>query len=133
MQQNNRDGGGKGAAPLPGGKLVKVEIEDRIAWVAINRPEKRNAISPAVASEMLGVIDDLEVDDRCGVLVLTGTGESFSAGTDLKEYFRETDNLTPEQRARIFRVNAQWQWRRLRDGAEGGQACLPPRARHVVG
>lgn len=101
-------------APLPGGKLVKVEIEDRIAFVQINRPEKRNAISPALAAEMLSVIDELEVDDRCGCLVLTGTGDSFSAGMDLKEYFRETDNLTPEQRARIFRVNAQWQWRRLR-------------------
>jgi len=114
MPETKSDGAGKTAAPLPGGKLVKVEIEDRIAWVTINRPEKRNAISPAVASEMLSVIDDLEVDDRCGCLVLTGAGESFSAGMDLKEYFRETDNLTPEQRARIFRVNAQWQWRRLR-------------------
>jgi trans-feruloyl-CoA hydratase/vanillin synthase len=114
MQQTNRDSAGKAAAPLPGGKLVLVEIEDRIAWVTLNRPEKRNAISPALASEMLSVIDELEVDDRCGCLVLTGAGESFSAGMDLKEYFRETDNLTPEQRARIFRVNAQWQWRRLR-------------------
>jgi trans-feruloyl-CoA hydratase/vanillin synthase len=101
-------------AKLPGGKLVLVEIEDRVAWVTINRPEKRNAISPAVASEMLSVVDALEVDDRCGCLVLTGAGDSFCAGMDLKEYFRETDNLTPEQRARIFRVNAQWQWRRLR-------------------
>jgi hypothetical protein len=50
MQQTNRDDGGKSAAPLPGGKLVLVEIEDRIAWVTLNRPEKRNAISPALAS-----------------------------------------------------------------------------------
>jgi trans-feruloyl-CoA hydratase/vanillin synthase len=114
MPETDRNGGGKTAAPLPGGKLVLVEIEDRIAWVTINRPDKRNAISPGVAAEMLSVIDDLEVDDRCGCLVLTGAGESFSSGMDLKEYFRETDNLTPEQRARIFRVNAQWQWRRLR-------------------
>jgi trans-feruloyl-CoA hydratase/vanillin synthase len=114
MPETDRNGGGKTAAPLPGGKLVLVEIEDRIAWVTINRPDKRNAISPGVAAEMLSVIDDLEVDDRCGCVVLTGAGESFSSGMDLKEYFRETDNLTPEQRARIFRVNAQWQWRRLR-------------------
>jgi feruloyl-CoA hydratase/lyase len=100
--------------PVPGGNMVLVDFEDGIAWVTLNRPGKRNAISPALAAEMLAVIDALEVDDRCKVLVLTGAGESFSAGMDLKEYFRETDPLTPEERARIFRVNAQWQWRRLR-------------------
>jgi trans-feruloyl-CoA hydratase/vanillin synthase len=99
--------------PVPGGKMVLVELQDQIAWVTMNRPEKRNAVSPALASEMLGVIDELATDDRCGVLVLTGAGESFSAGMDLKEYFRETDPLSPEERARIFRINAQWMWRRL--------------------
>ena len=102
------------ARPLPGGEFVLVALEDGIAWVMLNRPDKRNAISPALAAEMLGVIDELEVDDRCKVLVLTGAGDSFSAGMDLKEYFRATDPLSPEERARIFRVNAQWQWRRLR-------------------
>jgi feruloyl-CoA hydratase/lyase len=73
----------------------------------MNRPDKRNAVNPAMALEMLQTIDDLEVDDRCKVLVLTGAGESFSAGMDLKEYFRETDAMTPDERARIFRTNAQ--------------------------
>ena len=109
-------GGGKAAndRPVPGGKLVLVALEDGIAWVTLNRPDKRNAISPALAAEMLTVIDELEVDDRCKALVLTGAGDAFSAGMDLKEYFRATDPLSPEERARIFRVNAQWQWRRLR-------------------
>ncbi len=98
---------------LPGGNTVKVELEDGIAWVTMNRPEKRNAISPTLASEMLAVIEELAIDDRCGVVVLTGAGESFSAGMDLKEYFRETDHLSPEERGRIFRTNAQWSWRRL--------------------
>jgi feruloyl-CoA hydratase/lyase len=94
--------------------FLKIERDGAVVTLTLNRPEKRNAISPALASEMLSAIDELEVDDRCGVLVLTGAGESFSAGMDLKEYFRETDPLSPEQRARIFRINAQWQWRRLR-------------------
>ncbi|MGA3304415.1 MAG: p-hydroxycinnamoyl CoA hydratase/lyase [Stellaceae bacterium] len=101
------------AAPVPGGKTVLVEFDSGIAWVTMNRPEKRNAISPALAAEMLAVVDALETDPRCGVLVLTGAGESFSAGMDLKEYFRETDPLSHEERMRIFRVNAQWQWRRM--------------------
>jgi trans-feruloyl-CoA hydratase/vanillin synthase len=104
--------GGK-QTPLPGGRNVLVQYETGVAWVTMNRPEKRNAISPALAAEMLAVLETIETDDRCGVLVLTGAGESFSSGMDLKEYFRATDGLSPEARAQIFRVNAQWQWRRL--------------------
>jgi len=43
-------------------------------------PEKRNAMSAELAYEMLAVLEALEIDDRAGVLVLTGTGDAFSAG-----------------------------------------------------
>jgi trans-feruloyl-CoA hydratase/vanillin synthase len=99
--------------PVPGGKNVLVEFEDGIAWVSLNRPEKRNAMNPALAYEMLEVLEALEIDDRAGVLVLTGTGEAFSAGMDLKDYFRATDGLPTLERLRIYRVNAMWQWRLL--------------------
>jgi trans-feruloyl-CoA hydratase/vanillin synthase len=98
---------------VPGGKNVLVEFEDGIAWVSLNRPEKRNAMNPALAYEMLEVLEALEIDERAGVLVLTGTGESFSAGMDLKEYFRATDGLPTLERLRIYRVNQMWQWRML--------------------
>ncbi len=98
---------------VPGGKFVNVEFDDGIAWVAINRPEKRNAISPPVVVEMVEVLDALETDDRCGVLVLTGTGESFHSGMDLKEYFRETDGQSYESRTVLQRKNSLWQWRQL--------------------
>jgi trans-feruloyl-CoA hydratase/vanillin synthase len=99
--------------PVPGGKNVLVEFEDGIAWVSLNRPEKRNAMNPALAYEMLEVLEALEIDDRAGVLVLTGTGTAFSAGMDLKEYFRATDGMPTLERLRIYRVNALWQWRLL--------------------
>ena len=94
--------------------VITYELDGQIALIGLNRPDKRNAMSPALNKEMLGVLEDLELDERCGVIVLTGAGDAFTAGMDLKEYFRETDHLTPDERARIFRVNAQWQWRRLR-------------------
>ena len=94
-------------------KNVLVEFQDGIAWVTLNRPEKRNAMSPALNREMLDVLDALEVDDRCKVLVLTGAGESFSAGMDIKEYFREVDKATPIGVMRVQRDSMAWQWRRL--------------------
>lgn len=97
----------------PWGKSVLVEFQDGLAWVILNRPERRNAISAEMALEMNNVMDSLEVDKRCGVLVLTGAGDSFSAGMDLRDYFRATDRATPVERARVYRTNAIWQWRRL--------------------
>ena len=98
---------------VPGGKNVLVEFEDQIAWVTLNRPEKRNAMSPALNDEMVEVLDALEVDDRCGVLVLTGAGESFSAGMDLREYFRALDGLPSTKQLHARRSAWQWQWRQL--------------------
>jgi len=70
---------------------VTVEIEQGIAWVTLNRPEKRNAMSPTLNREMIDVLQTLELDEEASVLVLTGAGDSWTAGMDLKEYFRETD------------------------------------------
>jgi len=103
----------EGGAPVPWGKTVVVQFEDGIAWVTMNRPEKKNAVNVEMAQEMAQVIDALEVDERCGVLVLTGAGDSFSAGMDLKGYFGATDGLSDIERMRVYRVNGTWQWRRL--------------------
>ncbi len=92
---------------------VLVEFEDGVAWVFMNRPAKRNAMSPALNREMLEVIDALEVDDRCKVLVLTGAGESFAAGMDLKEYFSELDGKGRSATIRSRRTAYDWQWHRL--------------------
>ncbi len=99
--------------PAPGGKPVLVDIADGIAWVTLNRPEKRNAINPALSAEMIATLDALEPDQRVGVVVLTGAGNSYCAGMDLKEFFRASDGLSAEERAVFTRASAAWQWRRL--------------------
>jgi trans-feruloyl-CoA hydratase/vanillin synthase len=93
---------------------VVVEFDERIAWVTINRPEKRNAISPALAAKMTETLEALETDERCAVVVLTGTGAAFHSGMDLKEFFRATDGMQAEARRRLSEINSDWQWRRLR-------------------
>jgi trans-feruloyl-CoA hydratase/vanillin synthase len=94
-------------------KTVTVEFDGGIAWVTLNRPKKRNAMNPALNREMLEVLEALELDDRCGVLVLTGAGDAFTAGMDLKEYFRENDGLGPIAAARVRRAATAWMWRKL--------------------
>ena len=72
-------------------RLVTVDIEQRIAWVTFNRPEKRNCMNPALNAQMLAVLAELEFREDIGVLVLSGAGDAWSAGMDLKEYFRDTE------------------------------------------
>ncbi len=91
---------------------VKVEKEDAIAWLILNRPEKRNAMSPQLHDEMLDAITELESDDATRVLVFTGAGESWCAGQDLKEFFRALDNKPAEWRRASWAAQ-EWRWRRL--------------------
>src|SRR5438067_3990309 len=99
-------------------ETVRVQLDEGIAWVELNRPEKRNAMNPQLNAEMVDVLETLDSDDDCGVLVLPGAGEAFCAGMDLKEYFREVD-VSPEHVQRRVRRDANsWQWRLLRTYAK---------------
>src|SRR3954447_17281607 len=97
---------------------VRVEVDDGIAWVELNRPEKRNAMNPTLNTEMVDVLLALDADDSAGVLVLTGAGDAWSAGMDLKEYFREVDGGPEHVQRKVRRDAAYWQWRLLRTYAK---------------
>ena len=95
-------------------KTVRAESEDGIGWALFNRPEKRNAMSPTLNTEMRDLLETLELDDSVKVVILTGAGESWSAGMDLKEYFREIDGAPEIVQERVRRDASAWQWKLLR-------------------
>jgi enoyl-CoA hydratase/carnithine racemase len=64
--------------------VVEMERRGSTAIIRLNRPEARNAISPEVSETMVGILDEIEADRELRVVVITGTGEVFSAGADLK-------------------------------------------------
>ena len=99
-------------------ETVAVEVAAGIGWVTLNRPDKRNAMNPRLNAEMIEVLEALDADEACGVLVLTGAGDSFSAGMDLKEYFREVDVAPEHVQRKVRRDSAFWQWRILRTYAK---------------
>ncbi len=86
--------------------LVETDGEG-ITWITFNRPEKRNAMNPTLHIEMEQILFELETDEATKVIVLTGAGNSWSAGMDLKQYFRETDK-DPVARFRAVTANRHW-------------------------
>jgi enoyl-CoA hydratase/carnithine racemase len=66
--------------------VVRYELADQVAWLTIDRPEARNALSQAVRDGLWAGFRRFAEDDDAAVLVLTGAGEkAFCAGGDLKE------------------------------------------------
>lgn len=77
---------------------VQVRVDEPTATVTLNRPEVLNALSLASIQQLTQAISDLHLERRVRAIILTGSGQSFCAGTDLKE-LRETYELeTPYDR-----------------------------------
>ncbi|HEY7385376.1 MAG TPA: p-hydroxycinnamoyl CoA hydratase/lyase [Beijerinckiaceae bacterium] len=91
---------------------VKIERDGATTFIILNRPEKRNAMSPQLHMDMVEALDWAEMDDETRVVVITGAGGHFCAGQDLKLYFRETEN-DPKARVRARRAAHTWRWDRL--------------------
>ena len=65
---------------------VRYDLDNGVAWLTINRPDARNALSAAVREGLFAGIRRFNADDAARVLVLTGAGDrAFCAGGDLKE------------------------------------------------
>jgi enoyl-CoA hydratase len=70
---------------------LSFEIVDRIAYVTLDRPERLNALSTGLISDLVAAFDRFNVDDEVWAVLITGSGSrAFSAGVDLKE-MREND------------------------------------------
>ncbi|UKJ05798.1 enoyl-CoA hydratase/isomerase family protein [Solitalea lacus] len=64
-------------------KLVKYTVKERIAYITINRPEKRNALNESLVQQLKTTFYKAEKDHNAKVIVLEAEGEVFSAGADL--------------------------------------------------
>jgi enoyl-CoA hydratase/carnithine racemase len=64
-------------------ETILLKKENLIATITLNRPDRLNAVTPKMASELLAALDDVDKDDEARVLVLTGSGKGFCAGADV--------------------------------------------------
>jgi feruloyl-CoA hydratase/lyase len=91
---------------------VKIEREGATTFIILNRPEKRNAMSPQLHLDMCDALDWAEEDEQTRVVIITGAGGNFCAGQDLKLYFRGTES-DPKARVRARRAAHSWRWDKL--------------------
>jgi methylglutaconyl-CoA hydratase len=75
--------------------LVKVHVHGNVGTLILNRPEKRNALSRALLAELQQALDDLHLQRRVRVVVLTGSGSAFCAGMDLQEMLATSKEENP--------------------------------------
>src|SRR3954465_1394432 len=77
---------------------VLYEKRDRVAYVTINRPEARNAVDPETHELLWKTWEDFRDDDAVDVAILTGSGDAFSAGADLKTFIPPwIEDATPQK------------------------------------
>jgi enoyl-CoA hydratase/carnithine racemase len=74
-------------------KFIQANIDENsgIAWLALNRPEKKNALSVALLAELSSILRSLAENDKIRCIVTTGAGDSYSSGRDLYD-MRGRDN-----------------------------------------
>jgi 2-(1,2-epoxy-1,2-dihydrophenyl)acetyl-CoA isomerase len=86
--------------PAHGWHTVELDVQERVAWITLNRPDALNAVTPQLGEELRAAIEQIADNRDVRCLVLTGAGRGFCSGADLKAtaWRREdgtTDLLTP--------------------------------------
>jgi 2-(1,2-epoxy-1,2-dihydrophenyl)acetyl-CoA isomerase len=77
-------------------ETVELKVEERVAWLTLNRPDALNALTTQVGRELTVAIDEVAADPDVRVVVLTGAGRGFSSGADLKEGLARPDGGKPD-------------------------------------
>ena len=87
-------------------ETIKTAIDDRVATITLDRPDKLNALNSQVMEEVLTAATAFDADPEIGCLVLTGAGRAFAAGADI-------DELAPQTYARMYASDFFAPWDRF--------------------
>lgn len=68
------------------GGPVLVSVDDGVGRITLNRPDRRNALSPEMVADLGRALQDVSDDDEVGALLLTGAGRAFCAGGDVRAF-----------------------------------------------
>ena len=93
---------------------LKVEVKNRVGILTMNRPDKLNALTPAMGTVAVAALKELAANPEVGVVVLTGAGRGFCAGGDVSAMQRGAEiastGATLEQQIDKLRERHEWPW-----------------------
>jgi enoyl-CoA hydratase/carnithine racemase len=94
---------------MDSGTAPQVLREDRgpVAMLTLNRPRKLNALSNEMIAALMAALDEIELDRRHRVVVITGAGRAFSAGADIAAFQRHIEAGAPEAVVHFMRPGHQ--------------------------
>lgn len=76
--------------------LVLFRVDNRVALITVNDPDRRNAVSDAMSAQLRAAVERAESDPQVHAVVVTGAGRAFCAGADLSALGRSTEGATEE-------------------------------------
>ena len=94
-------------------QTLLIDIADGIGWLTLNRPRKKNAMNPQLHQDMAAALEALRYDPQVRVVVISGAGDAFCSGMDLKEFFTDLKD-DPATYDRVLRLATEWRGRTLR-------------------
>lgn len=107
-------------------KYYLVEKKGHIAWVWLNRPEKKNAMNPPAWKETFPIFEDIDEDDNIRVVIVAAKGTDFNTGLDLVEMIPELNEIsTPTPGAKEKRSFMK-KLLKLQDGLSCIEKCRKP-------
>ncbi|MBT8383671.1 MAG: enoyl-CoA hydratase/isomerase family protein, partial [Ignavibacteria bacterium] len=86
--------------------MIKYELKNGTGVLALNRPEKRNALHPDLIVQIKEKLKEIEIDESVKVLIITGEGKAFCAGADLT-YLNDLKNYSTVQNEKDSRELAE--------------------------
>jgi enoyl-CoA hydratase len=103
-----------------------VEKQPPIAWVYLNRPEKKNAMGPAAWLEPMAIFADLDSDPKIRAIIITGKGACFSAGIDLQGMVPHLPELMDKNQTGATKWRFLPKIKQLQDGISAIEKCRKP-------
>jgi enoyl-CoA hydratase/carnithine racemase len=87
--------------------LLRTELRERVLWIALNRVDKRNALSSDMCQELADTLHRGNKDPRVGAMVLAANGPAFSAGMDLQEVARLSPSSLSNVHEQLFTIGTR--------------------------